>query len=438
MYISSKVDIEKEIIADIVVVGGGAAGVAAAYAAANAGYHTLLIEQNGFLGGAAVAGLSGTFCGLYYGTDDDTIKPIKLPRVAKYFIEKMTDFEGITSPQKYGKTYTVTHDPLKWSEVAETILLESDVNIMYHAKVINVNREDNTLKGVLVSYKGGFITIKAQRFVDASGDSELIFKGKFSYTVGDNGVVQNPTMIFRLANVDMEAYFQYWGDDTISPDKVTKLLSDMNGKDGYLLPRNKIWIFDTPNQNELLVNATMVLGPNGENLNSLRYEDYTYAEIMGRKQVRSYERFLKEYIPGCKMSYVSSTGAEVGIRQTRTSACEYRLLVNDVITHKKDEDGIARVSWPIELHAGEKPRLEWIIDDYYEIPFKCLIPKEAENVIVAGRNLDAEHVALASARVTIPCLQMGEAAGLAAAKSIKDKCRIRDIKGRDLHQLMNY
>ena len=423
---------------DVLVAGGGPAGVAAAYAAAAKGCQTVLVEKYGFLGGAAVAGLSGTFCGLFYGTEKDEVKQIPMTNVMGKFLAEMKRRNGVTEPQKYGKTFTLTHDPLVWSEVAEDMLTSVGVTIMYHTNIIDTMQDGPAVQGVLLSNKGGFYYQPAKRVIDATGDGEVIYKGKFDYTVGDNGIVQNPTMIFRMSNVDMHEYMNYWGTDTISPDKVIKLLTEYNGKDGYILPRNKIWIFDTPREGELLVNATMVLGDNGENLNSLRAADYAKAEMGGRKQVRSYEKFLQEHIPGCANAYANNTGVEVGIRQTRTAVCEQRLEPAAVIGKKKDVDGIARVAWPIELHAGEKPRLEWIIDDYYEIPYKALVPKEAENLIVAGRNMYAEHVALASARVTIPCLQMGEAAGFATALSLEKDCAFRDIRGRDLHDDMQY
>lgn len=423
---------------DVLVAGGGPAGVAAAYVAASKGCKVVIVEQYGFLGGAAVAGLSGTFCGLYYGTETGEIREIAMTAVMKKFLAEMERRKGMTKPQQYGKTFTRTHDPLVWSEVAEEMLLSVGVTILYHTHIIDTLQEENEVTGVLLSHKGGFYKLMAKRTVDATGDAEIIYKGRFEYVVGNNGIVQNPTMIFRMSNVDMEEYTAYWGDDTICPEKVTALLTEYNGKDGYVLPRNKIWIFDTPRPGELLVNATMILGSGGENLNSLRLADSTWAEIGGRRQVRSYERFLQEHIPGCRHAYANATATEVGIRQTRTALCERRLEVGDVVSKKKDRDGIARVAWPIELHGGEKPRLEWLIDDYYEIPYQALVPKSAENLIVAGRNVCAEHVALASARVTIPCLQMGEAAGFAAAMSLERDCSFRDIQGRDLHKDMDY
>jgi NADPH-dependent 2,4-dienoyl-CoA reductase/sulfur reductase-like enzyme len=105
---------------DILVVGGGAAGVAAAFTAARAGARVLLLEKYGFCGGAAVAGLSGTVCGLYAATEGAAKPPEQVVfGFADRFIGVMKDRGGITEPQRYGNTYTLTHDPLVWREAGD-------------------------------------------------------------------------------------------------------------------------------------------------------------------------------------------------------------------------------------------------------------------------------------------------------------------------------
>ena len=84
------------------------------------------------------------------------------------------------------------------------------------------------------------------------------------------------------------------------------------------------------------------------------------------------------------------------------------LTNSDAVSHRKRADGIAKCPWPIELHGGDKPKLEWLLDDYYEIPFGALVPAKGENIIVAGRSLAAGHEALASARVPAQCFYYGQ------------------------------
>jgi FAD dependent oxidoreductase len=108
-----------------------------------------------------------------------------------------------------------------------------------------------------------------------------------------------------------------------------------------------------------------------------------------------------------------------------------------VIQGKKFPDGIARSPWPIELHSGNKPRVEWLLDDVYEVPYGCFVPDQGENLLFAGRCLSAEHEAVASARVTAQCFSYGHAIGHAAAIAVRNQMRPREIRGEDLRMVLN-
>lgn len=405
---------------DILVVGGGASGVAAATVAAEAGKSVLLVEKYGFCGGAAVAGMSGTICGLYLASETRNKPEQVVFGFAERFRSAIAARGGLTTPQIYGKTFTVTHDPLVWRETADAFLGSSGVNVLYHTTVIGVLKDGDLFRGVVVESKAGRSTILAKRIVDASGDAAVVARGGYRYTFGDNGRVQNPTMFFRLGGVDMEAFTAYWGQDTISPPKVVEAIEAANRSGRYDLPRNKVWLFPTTRPNELMVNATRLSGRDGRMLNVIDPSDFTEAEILGRRQVREYARFLVDAIPGCSRGYVVDTGVEAGIRQTRSIVGLDRLANEDVVAGRKRTDGICCVPWPIELHSGDKPKLHWLLDDYYEVPFKALVPERGENIVVAGRCLSAEHEALASARVTAQCFEYGNAAATAAIISIDE------------------
>lgn len=422
---------------EVLVVGGGAAGVAAAETAARHGCDVLLLERYGFCGGAAVAGLSGTICGMYLSSDKNDNPKQVVFGFAERFRAEMEKRGGITPPLKYGKTWTLTHEPLVWREVAEDFLLNSGAKILYHTTVIGVVLKEKILKGVVINTKSGRAVINANIVVDASGDADVVSRAGLDFTVGDNGRIQNPTMIFRIGGVDVQTFQKHWGNDTICSIEVSNLISNLNKNGEYKLPRSKIWIFTTPRENELLVNATRVIGADKRELNVINPMDHTEAEYLGRKQAREYARFLKDHIKGCENSFVNDTGIEVGIRQTRTVTGLETLTNEDVLSRRKRPDGIVCSPWPIEMHTGEKPKVEWLLDDYYEVPYGTLVPIKGENLIIAGRCLSAEHEALASARVTAQCFGYGHAAGLAATISIKNKISIRSIKGEELRVLLN-
>ncbi|MEU0156686.1 FAD-dependent oxidoreductase [Micromonospora fulviviridis] len=420
---------------DVLVVGGGAAGVAAATVAAEAGQSVVLVERYGFCGGAAVAGMSGTICGIYLASDQRSGPEQVVYGFTERFRAELEARGGLTEPQRYGKTWTSAHDPLVWRETADALLRQAEVRILLHTVVTDVLMDGDTYRGVVVESNAGRSVIHARRIIDASGDAAVVARAGHRYFYGDNGVIQNPTMFFRIAGVDMEAFLSYYGPDTICPPKVTDAIVEARQR-GFDLPRQKIWIFQTPRPGELMVNATRLTGPGGRMLNVIDPEDFTEAEIGGRRQVREYARFLAENVPGCTDTYVVDTGVEAGVRQTRSIVGMDRLTNDDVISARKRSDGIVRVPWPIELHSGERPKLHWLLDDYYEVPYSTLVPAVGENIIVAGRCLSAEHEALASARVTAQCFEYGHAAAMAATISLADDTPFRQIAGDSVRAAM--
>ncbi len=423
---------------DVAVVGGGAAGVAAAETAARQGCRVLLIERYGFCGGNAVAGMSGTICGMYLASDSLKNAPAQVVfGFTERFRAAMAAAGGITAPQRYGKTWTVTHDPLVWREVADGFLTDAGVRVLYHTLVVGVVMEGESLRGLAVEGKSGRGVVEARQVIDASGDADVVFRAGWDYSIGDEGRVQNPTMIFRLGNVDIGRFLAYWGPDTICSPEVSRLLVEANASGAYDLPRAKIWLFPTPRPNELLCNATRVMGRDGRDLYAGDTKDLTEAEFAGRLQVREYARFLRNHIPGCEGAFVVDTGVQAGIRQSRSVVGRARLTNEDVLARRKRPDGVVRSPWPIELHAGERPKLEWLLEDFYEVPYGALLPARGDNLLVAGRCLSAEHEALASARVTAQCFGYGQAAGLAAAEALRSRRLPAELSGEEIRSLLN-
>jgi len=411
---------------DVVVIGAGAAGVAAATVCAEQGLSVIIVERYGFAGGAAVAGMSGTICGLYLASDTSTAPEQVVFGFTERFRAGLAARGGLTEPQRYGKTWTVAHDPHVWREVADGLLFNAGVRIMFHTVLTGVIMDGDVHRGVVIESNAGSVAIHAKRTIDASGDAAAVARAGWDYYFGDDGRIQNPTMFFRLGNVDTEAFWADYGDDTICPPKVTEQIVSERER-GYDLPREKIWIFSTPREGELLVNATRLADSDGRMLNVIDPEDFTIAELLGRKQVRGYSDFLRRHLDGLQRSFVVDTGVEAGIRQTRSIVATTTLTNEQVLECEKPSDGIVRSPWPIELHDGARPKLHWLLDDYYEVPYLTLVPERGENIIVAGRCLGAQHEALASARVTAQCFEYGNAAGLATVISLASDTAYRDV-----------
>ena len=233
---------DENIIGDIIVVGAGAAGVAAAVTAARQGFKTVLIERYGFCGGGAVAGLSGTVCGLYLAQRNPNIVPDQIVfGFTREFVTLLDRRGGLAEPIRYGNTYTRVHDPLVWREAADQVLTEAGVRVLYHALVTDTLLDGEAIAGVVVSARGGKITVRGSMVVDASGDAHVAAMSGLATTIGREGVVQNPTMIFRIAGVDVERFMRRYGPDTIMPSEVSALIREEDAAGRYKLPRAKIF-----------------------------------------------------------------------------------------------------------------------------------------------------------------------------------------------------
>ena len=219
---------------DVLVVGGGAAGLAAAYTAANAGARVLLLEKYGFCGGAAVAGLSGTICGLFGATDNRAAAPERVVfGFADRFLNLMKMRGGVTDPVRYGKTYTLTHDPLVWREVADHLLAEAGAKVLFHSMAVDALKDGEQVEGVVAWTKQGRFDIEATMSVDASGDADVAALAGLETFIGREGSVQNPTMIFRLTGVDVARFRGRYGEDTILGNEVSQMIRNLHNSREY-------------------------------------------------------------------------------------------------------------------------------------------------------------------------------------------------------------
>lgn len=396
---------------EVLVLGGGPAGVAAAVAAARAGMKTLLVEKNGFCGGMATAGMSGTICGLFTSCKQGTPEQLVFGFAGEFYHH--LKLRGAASdPFPFGNTRLVVHEPFVWKEIADALLAESGARILYHSLFTDVVVEDGEIKAVVIENKGGRQLISARRFVDATGDGDVCARAGVPSSFGKDGVVQYATMVFRMNHADPSRACAH------PVPQLEEWVRQADGH-GYVLPRKHIYLMPSPRPGEVMCNVTSIVRPDNRPLYSTRAEDMTWAEIEGRKQVREYERFLRDRVPGFESARLNDVASEVGVRQSRTIACRGKLMNEDVIQARKNNRSIAQSAWCIEAHGADGIYMFYLDNDCYDIPYDTLVPASLPNLITAGRTLNAEHEALASARVTAQCFLMGYAAGTAAAITVR-------------------
>lgn len=393
--------------AQVVVLGSGAAGSAAAIAAARTGADTLLIERYGFMGGTSVMVLD-TFYGFYTPGESRRV----VGGLPWEIVERLKHADSVLErPNTYGAGTGVTYDPEQLKIVWEATAQAAGVRLLYHTFCVDVIRDGARITGVLVANKRGLGLITADVFIDASGDADLCFRAGAPFEDAHAaGHAQSMTTTFRLGHVDEARAYQVKRAD------LERKIHDANISGAYRLPREEGSVHRTTIPGVVATNMTRVANVDATDPRAL-----TQAEIEGRRQALEYTRFLRENIPGYENAFLMNVSTQIGIRETRRIYGKYRLTREDALSARRFADAIAQCGAPIEdHHAGSGTRWEYIPNsDTYDIPFGALLPQGLSNVLVAGRCLSADHDAHASVRSMAQCMAMGQAAGTAAAMSVK-------------------
>jgi hypothetical protein len=175
--------------------------------------------------------------------------------------------------------------------------------------------------------------------------------------------------------------------------------------------------------------------PRIQEVNGTRAEDLTRCQILGRQRIPKIIEFCRRYMRGFDSAYLAWTAPMVGIRETRRIVGEYVLTADDVLGCRRFEDSIAKNCYPIDIHSpiGSGTTLKRLpTDEYHEIPYRCLVPLDVDNLLVAGRCISATFDAQSSIRVQANCRAFGEAAGTAAAMGAAQGITPRDLNPDEL------
>jgi hypothetical protein len=408
---------------DILIIGGGAAGTLAAISAARKNQKVLLLESKGFLGGSRTLMGVDTING-FFSPGEEIFQLVG--GVSYEVVERLIKRKSAFLRQNtFGSGPVVTYDIEQLKIVYEEMVLEAGGTLLYHSFVPEVNVEDKTIKSVTVCNKAGLNQVEAKLIVDATGDLDIAASAGEDYELAgkDGNPVQSLTTIFYMANVDNKKAF------SLSQADLTRIMQDANDSGKYDLTRIGGSIHPTPHYGYVHANLTRI-----PNIDATDPVALTKAEIEGRRQVQEYVRFLINEYPGFENAYLASTACTIGVRESRRLKGEYILTGQDVKKGAKFEDAIACCSAPIEDHnAGKDVKWQFIKSgDFYQIPYRSLLPKKIDNLLVAGRCLSATHDGQASARNSAQCMAMGEAVGVAAALAASKGISPRQINNNEL------
>ena len=410
---------------DLCVVGGGFAGFAAAVSAAREGLSVIIVEKGNSLGGAAVNNLVNPFMPYFTTVDGE-----KFDLSRGLFTEVRTKLyerrAGATAVTELGEISFLEED-LKY--ILNETALEAGVDLLFHAYIFGVNKTGERIESVRLATVGGEVSVGADYFVDATGDAQLSFLAGCPTKLGrePDSLCQPMTLCFRVGNADVEKFFA-------SKKRLNEEYAKARETGEITNPRHNVLVFKTPIKNVLHFNTTRVVLKNPTDA-----VEVTEAEIIARRQVYEIYEFMKKHADGLENSFLMMTAPEIGVRESRMIVGDYTLTEKECKDCVKFEDGIAACNYDIDIHNPEGTGTSHYYfgpGEYYNIPYRCLIPKGAENMLVAGRCISSDHGAQASYRIMPTVTTLGEAAGAAIALAKKSGVTTREVDVKLLQETL--
>jgi hypothetical protein len=422
---------------EVCVVGGGMAGTSAAIASGRMGANTLLIEQYGFLGGSATASM---------------VEPFGANRIGNQDLVKGVFEDIVNALQARGGARRDTNRPgiiyfddeaLKY--VLNELVVSSGCRMMLQTWAEKPLVKENICEGIIVDNKSGRLAILAKVVIDSTGDGDIAAAAGCPFEMGRgyDQYTQATTLFFRMGGVNERAAFaeqaQRVGrpEGTIPPDYMFADIFRRAVAEGRFpadIPINQIYFERTMQTGVVSINATRAFEIDATNVG-----DLTYAAVETRRQAIELSDFLIRNVPGFENAYMQETGVQVGIRESRRITGEYQLSGRDVLHAVKFQDVIARGAYGIDIHVadysgGGVVGLRLPEGASYDIPYRCLVPLQIENLLLAGRCISVSHVALGSVRIMPIVSGTGQAAGVAAALCVRQGKYPRDLAYADLRQ----
>lgn len=411
---------------DVAVIGGGIAGVCAACAAAAEGASVMLVERFAVTGGNATVGGVANWCGDTAGQGRIFDEIIAMQEAWRSVRPYPGPAGGFTN-----QTRVFDHEIL--AVILQELLRRHGVRLLLHTRFVDIRRQGRRLGPAVVAGSSGPEGLQAKVFVDCSGDASMARTADCGLLPsGDLGSLP-PSLMFFIRE----------GDEPVGPQLPEGWFRPVTSESE--LPMTSTWP-DGPGGWALKVKVPGFDSANTEGLSELEQRarrrmwevlDYYQRDFCGdpAEGLRQSPRHAK--VDRWRFSHASPC---IGLREGARVAGEQTLRVEDLRAGREQDDAIARGVFYLDGMRPDDEQRSYLLSKEemvvppYHIPYGCLVARDADNLLVAGRCFSADQLALSSARVMTTCSMMGQAAGMAAAWSADRGCRASDIDGRELRR----
>ena len=388
---------------DVIVIGAGPSGITAAIQAGRLGSRTLLVEKNGIAGGTIVSGGIPTL-GSFYAYDKQIISGIGFEVCTR---AQREIGRGIPRPStvnaRDGGTSHVIMNPAVFAAVADEMLLEAGVDILFHSMPASMNRKHNEWQ-LQICTKTGLRDIRTKIIIDCTGDANVV--NLAGLETKRNSDLQAATLVVKVGGYEVEKLnyksIQQAFDNEVAAGNMKK--TDPGWEQG-----NFSFFLKNYGGNRIHL----------PNISARSSEEKTLAEIEGRKAMLRIMRFCRKQA-GLENFTIESCATECGIRETVTIKGKKYISVKDYESGYLWEDSICYSFYMIAIHKDDKIISRDIKPGIYPtIPLGAMLPADSEGIIVAGRCISGDQEAIAACRIQASCMAMGQAAGAAAALTVK-------------------
>ena len=409
---------------DVIVVGSEPEGIAAAVSAARNGMNTLLLSEDKALGGLMTIG-ELNFIDMCEGRDGTLL--------TQGFFKEFYDAVG-------GSAFDITEAR---NFFLKAVTDEKLITLRTENEFVRPVVEDG-ITGVVTKENGTEQTYYGKRVIDATADADVAAAAGVPYTyagedIGEKDRQMGVTLVFELSGVNWNKVSLHLNWQRIKAEVFKKSTADMGAtkktawgytEEGYAYePKDdmmRLRGFNIARQNNgnVLVNALIIFG-----VDPLDEESKQRGIERARKEMKYMIPYIQENFKGFEKAELARTADALYVRESRHMIGEYQLTIDDVLENRDQWDKIAIGSYPVDVQPTANQTYGTVIGspDRYAVPFRSLVPKKVDDLLVVGRSASYMSLAAGSARVIPLGMAEGEAAGVATAYSIKHDITFREM-----------